>query len=158
MSTSTATTINATETPKKTQKAAARSRKRAITVDSKPSAAVEAALKTVDTALLALENKEDHAVVAKMLQDLKLELSKPAEGGAAKREAKKRAPSDFNLFVRDAMKLEDVQALPAKERMKAASAIWKAYKAESVEVTPDPTERLAAATLKWKNDTPADTQ
>jgi len=41
----------------------------------------------------------------------------------------KRAPSAYNLFVKDKMQDPAVKALPPKERMGAIGQMWKAQKA-----------------------------
>ena len=39
-----------------------------------------------------------------------------------------RKPSKYNLYVKEQMSLDDIKALPARERMKAIGASWKAQK------------------------------
>lgn len=45
-----------------------------------------------------------------------------------KAQKKKRAPSKYNLFVKDKMKLAEIKDLPPKERMGAIAAMWKTQK------------------------------
>ena len=43
----------------------------------------------------------------------------------------KRAPSAYNLFVKDAYKRDEVQALPPKERFSAVASLWQKQKEKS---------------------------
>jgi hypothetical protein len=126
-----------------------------------PSSPVLAAL---DSILRAVQSMESHSLLEGRLQGLKLELDKltsttsaTSDGGASSISAavpkKKRAPSEFNNFVRDAMKLGEVSALPSKERMKVISAIWQLFKSPDFQSI-DVEQRLAAAATKWKETAP----
>ena len=42
----------------------------------------------------------------------------------------KRAPSAYNLFVKESYKLDEVQKLPPKERFSAVASLWQKEKAK----------------------------
>lgn len=124
-----------------------------------PTAAIPASptISALDSVIRAVEQKEDSAVVQTLLQALKVELTKslvpsPTSTGGASSSTdakKKRAPSEFNVFVREAMTNDEVKALPSKQRMKAISSIWKLFKTPELEAV-EADRRLAAAAAMWK--------
>jgi len=74
---------------------------------------------------------DDVAVDVDELDDRVAELESKHDGDSVevvKKVKVKRAPSAYNLFVKDKMQDASVKALPPKERMGAIGALWKAQK------------------------------
>ena len=58
-------------------------------------------------------------------------VEKPVEKPVVKPVEKiKRAPSAYNLFVKESYKLDEVQKLPPKERFSAVASLWQKEKAK----------------------------
>ena len=65
----------------------------------------------------------------KKTRQKKTVVEKPVEKPVVKPVEKiKRAPSAYNLFVKDAYKRDEVQALPPKDRFSAVASLWQKEK------------------------------
>lgn len=75
------------------------------------------------------------AATQKALEDYLASCAITSAGAPKKREKVNRPPSEFNIFIQEAMKREDIYALPPKERMKACAALWQEKKAAAAAPT-----------------------
>ena len=81
------------------------------------------------SAKVVAQKVEDVAVDVDELDDRVAELeSKHDNDEVVKKPKVKRAPSAYNLFVKQKMQDPQVKSLPPKERMGAIGVLWKAQK------------------------------